>query len=190
MVQSPSLFGGVTERPPDSPRASWKGSALVYGPAQTQGSKKGFVHRSTGRVVIVDDNDRALKSWRQEFIERMADCRPGRPLDQAVAVLIVIYTKRPSAHFGSGKNSGILKANAPSVPPSGKDVDKVCRAVLDAGQIGGWWCNDARVADLQVKRRYDEGLERTCVWAWALDSPTQPMPDFNEPDEPEAEIEY
>lgn len=190
MVQAASLFEDIHTRPPDSPRASWKGSALVYGPAQTQGSKKGFVHPHLKRVVIVDDNDRALKSWRQEFIEAMAECRPKRPLDQSAAVLIVIYVRRPSHHYGSGKNAGILKATAPLVPPSGKDIDKVCRAIFDAGQIAGWWCNDARVADVQVKRRYDEGLERTCVWAWALDSPTQPMPDFNEPDEVEADIEY
>lgn len=170
------------------PEPEWKGQAVVWGPAQTQGSKKGFIHPKLKRVVIVDDNDRALKGWRSEWIGEMAKCRPARPIDSAVAVEILVYVRRPSAHYGSGKNAGILKANAPVIPPSGKDNDKICRAILDAGQIAGWYTNDARVADLQIKRRYDEGIERVLVWCWTMHSIGQERPDFGEaPAEPEVE---
>lgn len=173
---------------PQEPVSGWKGQAVVFGPAQTQGSKKGFLHPKLKRVMIVDDNDHALKGWRSEWVGQMAQCRPERPIDSAVAISILVYVKRPSSHYGSGKNAGALKATAPVIPPSGKDNDKICRAILDAGQIAGWYTNDARVSDLQIKRRYDEGIERVIVSGWSLHSLTQEPPDFGEPPvEPEAE---
>ena len=63
-----SLFDNIWEdeqpvRLPDPPPKppAWLGNACVWGPAQTQGSKRGFVHPHLKRVVIVDDNDKALE---------------------------------------------------------------------------------------------------------------------------------
>lgn len=161
--------------------AVWLGSACVWGPAQTQGSKRGFVHPQLKRVVIVDDNDKALKSWRQEIVEAMLRCKPPQPLDCAVAVSILIYVPRPRTHYRTGVQAGELKPNAARVPPSGRDIDKIARAILDAGQIARWWVNDARVSDLQMRRRYEDGIgERTYTWAWAVSQPDQPMPTLDE----------
>lgn len=157
---------------------AWLGSACVWGPAQTQGSKRGFVHPHLKRVVIVDDNDKALKSWRQEVVDAMQRTKPMKPLDCSVAVNILIYVPRPRTHY---RADGGIKPAAARVPPSGKDIDKVARAILDAGQIACWWVNDARVSDLHLRRRYDDGIgERTWVWAWAVDEPDQPMPVLDE----------
>jgi hypothetical protein len=74
-----------------------------------------------------------------------------------------------------------LKPNAPALPAAGRDIDKVARAIFDAGQIARWWTNDARVTDLHMRRRYDDGVgERSWVWAWAVDQPDQPMPVLDE----------
>jgi Holliday junction resolvase RusA-like endonuclease len=161
--------------------AAWLGSACVWGPAQTQGSKRGFVHPQLKRVVIVDDNDKALKSWRQELVDAMQRCRPARALDGPVAVTIKLYVPRSQAHYRTGGHAGELKLNAPKLPAAGRDIDKVARAILDAGQIACWWVNDARVTDLHMRRRYDDGIgERTWVWAWAVETPDQPMPVLDE----------
>lgn len=41
--------------------------------------------------------------------------------------------------------------------------------------------NDARVVDLRMRRRYDDGIgERTWVWAWAINEIDQPIPELNE----------
>lgn len=159
----------------------WLGSACVWGKAQTQGSKRGFVHPHLKQVVIVDDNDKALKSWRQEIVDAMQRTKPERALDCAVAVSILIYQPRPQLHYRTGEHAGELKPNAPLVPAAGRDIDKVARAILDAGQIACWWVNDARVADLRLRRRYDDGVgERTWVWAWKIDRPDQPIPELDE----------
>lgn len=169
-------------RPLPAQPAAWLGKACVWGPAQTQGSKRGFVHPQLKRVVIVDDNDKALKSWRQELVDAMQRSKPVKGLDRPVAVSVLIYVPRPRTHY---RVSGELKPNAPALPASGRDIDKVARAILDAGQIAQWWVNDARVTDLIMRRRYDDGIgERTWVWAWAVSSPDQPRPELPE------EIDY
>lgn len=161
--------------------APWLGSACVWGPAQTQGSKRGFIHPHLKRVVIVDDNDKALKSWRQELVEAMLRHKPVKPLDCPVAVNILLYVVRPQTHYRTGAAAGELKPNAPMLPASGRDIDKVARAILDAGQIARWWVNDARVTDLTMRRRYDDGVgERTWCWAWQVERADQPMPSLDE----------
>lgn len=163
--------------PPTQP-AAWLGSACIWGPAQTQGSKRGFVHPHLKRVVIVDDNDKALKSWRQELVDAMQRSKPAKPLDGPVAVNILLYVPRPRAHY---RVDGTLKPNAPRLSAAGRDIDKVARAILDAGQIACWWTNDARVTDLHMRRRYDDGIgERSWVWAWGVSEPDQPMPVLDE----------
>lgn len=181
-----SLFDDDWESGPNRvivPAASpaWLGSACVWGPAQTQGSKRGFVHPHLKRVVIVDDNDKALKSWRQELVVAMLRKKPDQPRDCAVAVSVVIYVPRPRAHYRTGEHAGELKPGAARVPAAGRDIDKVARAILDAGQIARWWVNDARVSDLRLRRRYDDGIgERTWVWAWEAREPDQAVPELLE----------
>lgn len=163
---------------------TWLGSACVWGPAQSQGSKTAFIHPHARRpdggpvVVVTDSNDKALKSWRQELVEAMLRSKPAEPLNSAVAVSVIVYVPRPMAHY---RTNGELKPNAAKVPASGRDIDKVARAILDAGQIARWWVNDARVADLRLRRRYDDGIgERTWVWSWRVDYPDQPVPELPE----------
>jgi Holliday junction resolvase RusA-like endonuclease len=160
------------------PAPAWLGKACVWGPAQTQGSKNGYLHPHLKRVVIVDSNDKALKSWRQELVDAMQRTKPDKPLDTSVAVSVTVYVPRPRAHY---RTNGELKPNAPRVPPAGRDIDKIARAILDAGTIACWWTNDARVSDLHMRRRYDDGIgERTWIWCWQVSEPDQAMPELNE----------
>jgi len=171
-------WDGPNRREVEPASRPWLGSACVWGKAQTQGSKNGYVHPHLKRVVIVDSNDRALKSWRQEIVDAMQRTKPPRALDTPVAVSVLIYVPRPQAHY---RTNGELKPNAPLVPAAGRDIDKVARAILDAGTIACWWTNDARVADLRLRRRYDDGIgERTWVWSWEVKYPDQPIPELDE----------
>jgi Holliday junction resolvase RusA-like endonuclease len=169
------------------PPVAWLGSACVWGPAQSQGSKTAFIHPHAKRpngspvVVVTDSNDKALKSWRQELVDAMVRTKPDSPLNTAVAVSVIVYVPRPMAHYRTGEHAGELKANAAKVPAAGRDIDKVARAILDAGQIARWWTNDARVTDLRMRRRYDDGIgERTWVWAWQVSESDQPSPELPE----------
>ncbi len=162
---------------------AWLGSAVVFGPAQTQGSKRAFIHPHLTRngkpvAVVVDTNDKALKSWRQELIKAMMRTKPPKPLDSPVAMRMIVYVSRPRTHY---RSNGELKPNAPKLPASGLDGDKVVRAIFDAAQIAGWFVNDARVVDHHMRRRFDDGIgERVWCWCWQVSEPDQPQPELPE----------
>jgi len=82
----------------------------------------------------------------------MVAAKPAGLLDGAIRLSITIFVARPGAHFRTGKNAG-LKPSGPRLPKSGKDLDKVARAIGDCG-TGIIYTNDARICDLTIRRRY------------------------------------
>jgi Holliday junction resolvase RusA-like endonuclease len=143
----------------------WKGAALVYGEAQTQGSKRIGRVKGTGRPIVLDDNPR-LKSWRGQMQEAMEETAPPQPIDGPVGCSLTVAVLRPKSHFGTGKNAKALKDSAPAVPSCGKDLDKIARAVGDAGS-GLWWRDDSRIVYWEIRRVYSE-REFTSVGAWEV----------------------
>ena len=146
----------------DAPR-SWLGCAEVHGPAASQGSKRLGRARGSGKPMLLDADPR-LKSWRGQMQAGMLQTAPPAPLDAPVRVRISVDVPRPRTHYGTGRNAGVLKATAPSLPMSGRDLDKIARACLDAG-TGIWWRDDSRVVTLEVNRTYQD-RERVVVLAW------------------------
>ncbi|HVJ98946.1 MAG TPA: RusA family crossover junction endodeoxyribonuclease [Acidimicrobiia bacterium] len=61
---------------------------------------------------------------------------------------------RPLAHYGTGKNAGVLKRSAPDVPHTAPDLDKLVRCVNDAITDAGLWRDDAQVAVIVAAKRY------------------------------------
>lgn len=136
-----------------APARSWRGEAVVYGAAATQGSKRAFVNPKTGRAVVVEDNKR-LRPWRSEMTAAMLANRPPEPPACAMAVAVFVYVKRPRSHYRTGKFAHLERCGMPLTPPTGKDCDKILRGCLDAGTAAGWWRDDRQVALIQVERRY------------------------------------
>ena len=132
---------------------TWSGTAVVYGEAATQGSKRLVRAGGTGRPLMVDDNPR-LKNWRGQLQAAMLQCAPSAPIDAPVWVRLRVYVPRPRSHYGTGKNADKLKETAPFHPCTGKDLDKIQRAVGDAG-TGIWWRDDNRICAWDVCRLYD-----------------------------------
>lgn len=139
----------------------------IFGPAATQGSKTA-IRNKQGRVVGSRESSKRIGPWRQDLRELMIRQRPvGFSIwDEAVTLEIRLWVNRPKGHFGTGKNGNMLKPSAPVYPGAGLDIDKVSRAIFDAGQ-GIWWSNDSRISDLTVQRRYCENgdAERTEITA-------------------------
>lgn len=68
---------------------------------------------------------------------------------------ISFYQCRPLGHYGTGKNSGLLKDSAPCCPTIAPDADKLARAVLD-GLEGQLYRNDAQIVSMAANKRYGE----------------------------------
>lgn len=141
----------------------------VYGQARPQGSPRAFVTKS-GRAVVTEDRRgaRGYRSWRQEVSREMLEVAPEEPIDGPVGVALVVYVPRPKSHFGTGSRANILKPNAPALPATGIDLDKLQRSLGDAG-TGVWWRDDSRICEWKVQRFWaDDGPERIEVEARPL----------------------
>ena len=145
-------------------KSDWSGEIEILGDVQTQGSKKAFSNKKTGRPIMVEANPK-LKSWRSEVQAAMSQVAPETPLTGAVGVTMTIYVQRPLAHYGTGGKATTLKPSAPTLPATGKDCDKVARAIGDAGS-GVWWRDDRGIAEWHVKRLYaEDGRTRITISA-------------------------
>lgn len=142
-------------------------SVVILGKAATQGSKTP-IRNKAGQVVGMREDNPKSRPWRQDVAKTMLAARPEgfRVWDEAVAVEVTIYVPRPKSHFGTGRNAGILKDDAPQFPPNGLDCDKVMRAIGDAGTTV-WWRDDSRISKITVERLYCKGEkpERTEIRA-------------------------
>lgn len=108
-----------------------------------------------------------IAGWAKRLVRE--DNRPA--LRQPVGVEITFTFHRPSAHFGTGRNRGILKHSAP-VHPSVKtvgDSDKLARNVLDALQDAGVLRDDAQVVELSARKAYarQSGAQGSDVLSYA-----------------------
>lgn len=127
----------------------------VVGTPAPQGSKKGFV--VNGRVVMTESSKK-VKPWRQDVaaaVRETTDNMPGfESLTGPVSVSVVFYMPRPGYHFGTGRNAGVLKHNAPVYVDKKPDCDKLLRSVLDALTTSGVIRDDAQVASLTGIKEY------------------------------------
>lgn len=127
----------------------------VIGKAQPAGSKRGFRHPGTGRVLVVDANKNS-KPWQSVVAAAGHDAMDGRRLlDGPLHVRIVFFTPRPQGHYGSGRNRAVLRASAPLFPTTRPDVLKLARGVEDA-LTGVCWRDDSLIVIERLEKHYGE----------------------------------
>lgn len=117
----------------------------VPGKPVPQGSK-----RHIGHGVMVEMGV-GLKEWRSDI--KMTAIHAGwMPEPGPVQLELDFFFIRPKHHFGTGRNAGIVKESSPAFPTR-PDIDKLCRAVLDA-LTGVAFNDDAQVAVLRATKGY------------------------------------
>jgi Holliday junction resolvase RusA-like endonuclease len=63
------------------------------------------------------------------------------------------WFRRPAAHYGTGRNAGVLKAWAPRHVTKTPDVDNIAKLVGDA--LNGYaWHDDSQIAAVDVQKTY------------------------------------
>lgn len=95
------------------------------------------------------------------------------PTREAVAVELRFGLPRPRGHWGTGRNSEVLKPSAPEFPATKPDIDKLVRAVLDA-LTGVVFADDAQVVRLYTDKVY-AAAPHTQVGVYATDWPGGPL---------------
>jgi Holliday junction resolvase RusA-like endonuclease len=123
----------------------------VPGEPISQGSGRP-IRAGNGRLHVIADNPR-LQPWRDAVTWHARQALDGRPpLEGAVAVELAFTFPRPRGHYGRRG----LRPSAPASHAVRPDLDKLCRAVLDALVGAGMVRDDAQVAELHATKRYGE----------------------------------
>ena len=122
---------------------------LVAGVPVAQGSK-----RHVGKGIMIESS-KQLQPWREAVIDAAQRAAGGHSFFAGVALDLSFRFPRPKAHYGTGRNQGKLKSTVPLLKVTAPDLDKLCRAVLDALTQSGVLRDDALVASLYAEKRYD-----------------------------------
>jgi Holliday junction resolvase RusA-like endonuclease len=130
----------------------------VAGQPVPQGSKRAWLNKATGRVMMAEDQGVRHFSWRREVTaaieEGMASAGMTEPLLEPLAVRLVFFQQRPASHYGTGKNHDKVKPSALPYPMARPDLDKLTRSVLDAGTDAKLWVDDSQVCSMSVHKRF------------------------------------
>jgi Holliday junction resolvase RusA-like endonuclease len=131
-------------------------SFTVFGTPAPQGSK--FATLRGGKLVVVDDNKKALGDWRKAVEWSAAIAMRGKWDTQyyegPVGIEVQFLIARPRGHYRTGRYEHLLRDDAPVHPQVRPDVDKLARAVLDALTIAQAIRDDSRVTDLHAVKSY------------------------------------
>lgn len=123
------------------------------------GSKRGFLHKHTGRVIVTEDCKRS-KDWRATVAMAAAEaCQ--KPLIGPVTASFSFTFPRPKAHY---KSNGSLKPSAPVWHTKRPDATKVLRSTEDALK-GIAWLDDSQVVNQAASKCFGERPGcRICIW--------------------------
>jgi Holliday junction resolvase RusA-like endonuclease len=129
----------------------------VYGKPEPGGSKTAFWHKHTSKLHVKDSNPKA-SGWKGLVIDAAIESVgfDHVPLTGALFTQCFFYVTRPKGHYGSGKNAGILKSNAPTYPTTKPDATKLWRSTEDA-LTGIIWGDDAQIVHQTQAKFYADG---------------------------------
>lgn len=128
---------------------------FVAGVPRSQGSKRAFINKHTGRAVVVEQAGAELKSWRESVrseAQRVGSLAHWPVLDGPIACNLVFYLPRPAS-----------APKAVTVPFKGLDLDKMIRAVWDA-MTGVLFTNDSRIVAVAAQKLFAApGMRTGCT---------------------------
>ena len=133
-------------------------SFSVAGTPIPQGSKRVWVNSKTGKAQMTEDAGVRHSTWRNEVTgqarQAMSDVgRFGEPYREPISCSVTFAFHRPLSHYGSGRNSEVVKPSAPPYPAKPPDLDKLVRAVWDA-LTSVVWVDDGQVIAATIRKQY------------------------------------
>jgi Holliday junction resolvase RusA-like endonuclease len=166
MTVTPLTLPGIPEPEPSEHHtasidtASWRLEIRVDGMPSTKGSMRAYtVRRKDGGVGArvahgTSAQEQRLRTW-EHAVRATASLALGELeiTRRPVLVDVTFRLPRPAGHYGSGKNSGRLKAGAPRRHRTKPDGDKLLRAVLDA-MTGTVYADDGQVCEASYRKLY------------------------------------
>ena len=123
-------------------------ACTIPGTPQQQGSK---TRNAYGTMYEANRN---LKPWRAHAITQLRAAWAGEPITHGVHVTARFVYARPKSHYRTGRNSHLLRDDAPAFKTSAPDLDKLQRALGDALTQAGVLRDDALIASWAPVKLY------------------------------------
>ena len=99
------------------------------------------------------ESSKRVKPWRRQVAAAYRDHCFGDVLIGPLTLTVYFYLPRPKAHYGTGRNAGILKDSAPVEHLTMPDLDKLVRAVGDALTRLAWR-DDSQIVAWHAYKQY------------------------------------
>lgn len=98
--------------------------------------------------------NRNLKPWRAHAITQLRAAWAGEPITHGVHVEAQFVFARPKSHYRTGRNSHLLRDDAPAFKTSAPDLDKLQRALGDALTQSGVLRDDALIVTWVARKSW------------------------------------
>jgi Holliday junction resolvase RusA-like endonuclease len=126
-----------------------------------------LVYRTISKYIVVPQKPK-VKKWRNIIKDAALNAISKKQFKkisdkEPVQVSLIFYFNRPKSHYGTGKNSTVLKDSAQPAPTGRNigDIDKLERSVLDA-LSGIAYDDDSQVCSVHKMKMWGSGSEG--VW--------------------------
>jgi len=135
-------------------------SLTVYGePQALKRHRSHLVETKDGRKFNVE-YDPSKKDKKNFLYAAIYDNKPECPFEGPIETVMVFYMPRPKNHYGTGKNSGILKKIVDFFHWKKPDGDNLQKFVWDALN-GIYWKDDSQIAKWSGMKLYTDLQPRT-----------------------------
>lgn len=102
----------------------------------------------------------SLRPWRATVtgtvMEAIASTEGFEKFTGPVRLNCVFVFTRPKGHYGTGRNEGKVKPNAPHYVSTVPDLDKIIRSLNDGITDAGLWNDDSQVVAIAASKRYGD----------------------------------
>ena len=88
-----------------------------------------------------------------DFLVKAMENKPAMPLNEPLYVSLTFLFSRPKSHYRTGKNSHLLKAEAPLWHTGTPDADNLVKFICDSLN-GVFWKDDKVICELHVRKYY------------------------------------
>lgn len=111
-------------------------------------------HRSFNRGNFKGTYDPS-KGLKDDFLSVIQNKAPKEPIEGPIGLTIIFYFGRPKNHYRTGKNSSMLRDDAPEYHTSKKDLDNCVKFSTDSmNHI--FYKDDSQICRLFSEKLYSE----------------------------------
>ena len=95
------------------------------------------------------------KKDKEDFLFKCIEFAPKKPLEGALWLELIFNMPRPKSHYRTGKNSHLLKSNAPVMHTKKPDLDNLVKFVCDSIDKK-FYLDDSQITRIQAVKLYSE----------------------------------